>query len=261
MLTGIYRIVNKLNGKCYIGQSIDIERRFRDHKSRSFTTKYETPIYKAFQKYGIDNFSFEIIEECSTENLDDREIFYIAKYRSAEKKYGYNFTFGGKGYHGTNYTEQRELWSQHIAEGKTGKKIGHPSKEALAHRSAALKGLKKPESWCKKMSVIMKGREITPETRAKISATLTGSKLSEETKEKLRVASTGRVQTEEARQKISQKLSKKICKLDADGNTIAVFDNARAATAETGINFTNISSCCNGGRKKAGGFGWKFYSE
>lgn len=261
MLIGIYRIVNNINGKCYIGQSIDIERRFRDHRNRSFTTKYETPVYKAFQKYGVDNFSFEIVEECPAEKLDEREMFYIAKYKSAEKKYGYNFTFGGKGYHGTNYTEQRDLWSQHIAEGKTGKKIGPPSKEALARRSAALKGIPRTEQWLKRMSESLKGREITPEARAKISATLKGSKLSEETKEKLRTASTGRVQTEEARRKISQKVSKRICQLDSDGNTIAVFDNARAATAETGINFTNISSCCNGSRKKAGGFGWKFCSE
>ena len=58
----IYKATNKINGKSYIGQSNNIERRFSEHK-----TKIDIPIEIAIRKYGIDAFNFEIIEECSLE--------------------------------------------------------------------------------------------------------------------------------------------------------------------------------------------------
>lgn len=260
-MIGIYKITNTVNQKCYIGQSVNIERRFSDHKNRVYYTQYETPLYKAFKKYGVDKFLFEVLEECSKELLDERERYYIALFKSADKKYGYNFTFGGKGYTGTHYEDQRKLWNKHISEGKTGKKIKSPSAETLAKRSQSLRGIPRTEVWLRRMSESLKGREISPETRAKISASLKGRHPSEEAIEKLRIASTGRVQTEEARKKISQRVSKKVCQLDNEGHVISIYSSAREANSATGISFSNISSCCNGKRKKAGGFGWKFFED
>ena len=68
MTTGIYKITNLINGHIYIGQSINIERRFREHKNGS-----ELIVDKAIKKYGVENFSFDIIEECSECMLDERE--------------------------------------------------------------------------------------------------------------------------------------------------------------------------------------------
>lgn len=76
---GIYKIENLVNGKTYVGQSIDIHKRWREHKSVAFGNRVEKnvyPIYKALRKYGIDSFNFEILEECKKENLLKREIYY-----------------------------------------------------------------------------------------------------------------------------------------------------------------------------------------
>lgn len=83
MTTGIYKITNKINGKCYIGQSQHIEKRWTDHKAKSNNIKdkgYEYPLYRAFRKYGIDNFTFEIIEECKIEELTQKEFKWIQYY-------------------------------------------------------------------------------------------------------------------------------------------------------------------------------------
>ena len=87
---GIYKIQNKLNGKIYIGQSKHIYQRWKQHKS---CQKPNAILTIAFQKYGIDNFSFEIIEECNQKDLDEKEKYWIKYYNSYED--GYNLTRGG----------------------------------------------------------------------------------------------------------------------------------------------------------------------
>ena len=74
MIIGIYKIENLINHKCYIGQSIDVHRRWTDHK-RLYKVEtdagYKYPIYRAFRKYGIENFSFELLEECLASELNE----------------------------------------------------------------------------------------------------------------------------------------------------------------------------------------------
>ena len=60
-IQGIYKIINKINNKIYIGQSINITERLKQHK-RSLNKYFKYPLYNAFRKYGIDNFEFIIIE-------------------------------------------------------------------------------------------------------------------------------------------------------------------------------------------------------
>lgn len=106
MSCGIYKITNTINGKCYIGQSINIERRIKEHL-RDFT-KFDYAIYVAMRKYGVDNFTFDTIHECKREELDELEIEYIDKLRSYirfENSNGYNETLGGKGLVGYYLTE------------------------------------------------------------------------------------------------------------------------------------------------------------
>lgn len=95
-ICGIYSITNNINGKCYIGQSIDIYSRWRSHKKHSqWQTEKSKALYQAFCKYGVENFTFRIIEECPRDNLDNREKFWIAYYDSYNK--GYNMNKGGQG--------------------------------------------------------------------------------------------------------------------------------------------------------------------
>ena len=97
-MTGIYKITNKINNKIYIGQSINIARRWQEHRQRAFNingSQYNIPLYKAIRKYGLNNFSFEILEECIKTKLDEKEQFYIQKYNSNNPIFGYNLTAGG----------------------------------------------------------------------------------------------------------------------------------------------------------------------
>lgn len=88
MSIGIYKITNKHNNKVYIGQSIDCERRKSEHFQERFV-----PIDYIINVLGKENFSFEILEECKETELDDKEKFYIDKYKSIEN--GYNKARGG----------------------------------------------------------------------------------------------------------------------------------------------------------------------
>lgn len=95
-MVGVYKITNNINGKCYIGASKDIEKRFKEHKN-SFNkpSLYEKTLYVAFRKYGIENFSFEVLEETSEETMFILEKHWIKYYKSFYE--GYNDTLGGEG--------------------------------------------------------------------------------------------------------------------------------------------------------------------
>ncbi len=98
MSCGIYKITNQLNGHSYIGQSIYIEGRWNQEKRRAFnenSSEYEKTLSQAFRKYGIENFTFEILEECEPSELDEKEIYYISFYDTYFN--GYNETTGGQG--------------------------------------------------------------------------------------------------------------------------------------------------------------------
>ncbi len=92
----IYKITNKVNNKIYIGQTIKtVEKRFQQHKNNSNKPYFsQIVLYKAFNKYGIENFQCEMIEEVSNENLDEREKYWIDYYDSYFN--GYNATLGGR---------------------------------------------------------------------------------------------------------------------------------------------------------------------
>lgn len=105
----IYKITNKVNGKSYIGQTrYTIEFRWKQHQHKNDNTYF----HNAIHKYGIENFSIEILEKCNIEDLNSREIFYIAKYDTF--KNGYNLTIGGDGNRklllDDSYSEIKELY-------------------------------------------------------------------------------------------------------------------------------------------------------
>ena len=90
-MIGIYKITNKLNGKIYIGQSNNIQRRFVEHQGKGSDSRI--PVDVAIEKYGYQNFSYEVVEECLTEQLNERETYWITYYNSVEN--GYNCSLGG----------------------------------------------------------------------------------------------------------------------------------------------------------------------
>jgi len=98
-MVGIYKIINTINNKIYIGQSVDIKRRWNDHKSElRRNAHYNTYLQQSWNKYGEGNFIFEVIEfneNFTTEDLNELEIYYIDKLKTFDNNFGYNLTIGG----------------------------------------------------------------------------------------------------------------------------------------------------------------------
>ena len=215
----IYVITNNLNGKQYVGQTIDLTKRLSAHRKAG-----KPGIGKAIQKYGWRNFSVEVIEECENrDELNEREIFWIAKLNTKAPN-GYNLTEGGDGNCG--YVASEETRKKLSAAGRrrqvtaeTRKKLSESQKgkiiseETRAKMSAVMKakGIKPPprtgkEPW-------NKGKNWSAETRKKLSESHLGNKVSEETRKKISATLKakgikppswkGRHHTEESLKKIS----------------------------------------------------------
>ena len=95
-MTGyIYKVTNLINQKAYIGKTVgSIEERWKEHK-RDCKRFSDRPLYRALNKYGIDNFKVELVEEVDIKNLSEREIYWIGYYHTYTE--GYNATLGGDG--------------------------------------------------------------------------------------------------------------------------------------------------------------------
>lgn len=103
----IYVITNKLNNKSYVGQTNDPKYRFKCHKT-NYKYKYKSnAIYGAFLKHGLENFTFQIIEELNTrEETNEAEIFYIQYFQTLAPN-GYNLSLGGKASSPTPQTRKK----------------------------------------------------------------------------------------------------------------------------------------------------------
>jgi len=141
---GIYKISCKTNNKVYIGQSIDIFARWQTHSNTA--SKNKSLIQKDIIDFGIDNFVFEVLEECEQEKLNEREIFYIAQYNCMVPD-GYNKTAGGSG-------------SKNI-------KVSDAARKKM---SEMRKGLKKSKETKARISQAMKGKEMTDKRKEQLEA-------------------------------------------------------------------------------------------
>src|ERR1017187_925056 len=92
----LYKIINMLNNKVYIGQSNKEKERWRQHKYYARQEKPIQYIHRAMAKYGIENFAYEVIAACVTQvDTDEIETQLIKQYDSRNKSYGYNIAPGG----------------------------------------------------------------------------------------------------------------------------------------------------------------------
>jgi hypothetical protein len=91
---GIYKITNQKTKEAYIGQSVDVSKRWKDHIKcgLGIDAPAGNKLYKAMQEHGVWNFSWELLEECPKEELNAKEKFYIDFYKTYE--YGYNSNVG-----------------------------------------------------------------------------------------------------------------------------------------------------------------------
>ena len=95
-VTGIYKITNIITGECYIGQAADIASRWSEHAKcgLGIDTPAGNKLYKAMQEYGLQSFSWELLEKCDRAELNEKERYYISLYDSVN--YGYNILKGNK---------------------------------------------------------------------------------------------------------------------------------------------------------------------
>lgn len=261
MTIGIYKITNLVNGKIYIGQSLNIEKRFITHKVPSRRLKLETVLYKAFNKYGLENFSFDIIEICDKNQLDTFEKYYILKNKSNIKKYGYNMTDGGSGHSGG----LSEAHCKNISKSKLGIKnpmYGKtPTPETLKKRSESLKKVKHTKEWHAKIGAKHKGKILSDETKEKIRQKLLGNKLSDETKTKMSKSQKGRKHSEATKEKLRKpKKIQIIYQYDLQNNLINTFNSLHEASNISGINNAQILAVCKNykWKKTAGGYKWSY---
>ncbi len=177
----IYKVTNIINGKVYIGQTTQgLHRRRGDHERSSRNGSSTTYMSRSFNKCGLDNFEWEIIERCdSKEELDEMEFHYIVSYRSNIKKFGYNYTLGGEGTLGCFPSAETR---KKLSESHKGRKMTDEAKRKQKENRPSKVGINNPMYGVQSP---MKGRNHTNETRTKISIKLSGKRFSEEHKIKL----------------------------------------------------------------------------
>ena len=187
----IYKITNKINNKIYIGKTKgSIENRLNGHFRASKNNKFNRYFYNAINKYGEENFSIQIIEECDNSLLNNREKYWIDKLNSYDKNIGYNSTLGGDG--GDTYTYQTEERKIEISNKKSkslkGKSLG--TKRSEEQRRKISEGHLGQKAWNKGLS------KETDERVRKISESLAITNSYK--KENGIIISTGKAKTEEA---------------------------------------------------------------
>lgn len=234
----IYKITNRINGKVYIGKTFNFIERWRQHVTGRGCTKI---LSSAIKKYGITSFTFEVLVEIHSYDLDKLEItlsslemFFIKKYDSFH--FGYNSTKGGDGQRGRTVTKE-------IRDKIRTKLLGH----------------KHSEETKLKMSISSMGHPYTEESKQKMRSTWYNRPLEERDSIK-------RMRLENLKKNNEQRVinagighRKKVLQFSKKGELIREWDSAK----EAGIFLTvkpcsSISGCCKGRLKTAFGFIWKY---
>lgn len=241
-MIGIYKIVNLVNGKAYIGQSVDVNKRKREHLNnyKREENKHKA-LYMAFNKYGINNFKFEVIQECSLEELDDLEIKYIELYDSYKK--GYNMTLGGGGLRGI----KPWLGRKHTDETRKKLREVHLGKKLSKETIEILKQMRKGNKY-------RLGKKHTRETIEKLrklnigeNNAMYGKSHSKETRNKIRMAKKG---------KGNAKSRKIICLNDKK-----VFNSIVETSIYYGTRLDSTQKVCRGLYKQTKGYSFMYYEE
>ncbi len=268
-IVGIYKITCKKNGKFYIGQSTDIKRRFSQHRRKPPARMQED-----FDLYGVDEFIFEILEECAPEELDKKETAYMNELQSE-----YNIKTEGHGI----FDEAREK----LRELNTGKKRPDISRKVkCVETGEVFDSIKAAAQWCNVPSstivMLLKGKGRTAggyhwiyaddgnEEAAleRIRQMPEGHKPTAETLERQRQTKLGRKLTSEHSEKIRQShLGKgwkpstyeKCCRKIRCVETGVVYASVREAAEAFGVTVSAIGNVASGRREKSCGYHWEFF--
>lgn len=184
-IISIYKIVNLMNNKVYIGKSVHTLKRFTDHKNKLNKRKHKNKhLESAWIKYGQDAFKFVIIEICTENELDLKEKYWIKEYKSTDRLYGYNKMEGGNG--GALIGEAlKKMTKTHRNNPRI---YTQEEKDIISKQNM---GRKHSDETKQKISETHKGRPKSEEHRKKLAAALSGKKLSKKHKENMSRARKG----------------------------------------------------------------------
>lgn len=211
--SGIYRWTNKINGKKYVGSSVNLGRRFSAYFSHKYLSSNKLMVSKALLKYGYAGFILEIIEYCVLKNLIQREQYYINLFKPE-----YNILKVAGSLLGFKHSESTK---ERLANLYTGRKISEQVKA--------------------KMSDTQKGRVHTLEAKAKMRISKIGLNLSEEHKANLSIAALGKKQDESTKLKISLSKGTAIAVHDIKTGEIKNFVSMREASRYFNVSYHTIA--------------------
>ena len=203
-MKGIYKITSP-SGRVYIGQSINIERRFRYYKS--IACKEQIKIYNSLLKYGVNAHIFEVLELCETEELNNRERHYQDLYDSVAN--GLNLLY---------------VKSEHFN--------GGHSEESKKKISDSLKGRIFTKEHKYKIGLNNSRRIMSAETKEKHRLGRLGKKSSPETIEKQRQSKLGSKRSEETKKKMSESAKKVIKKPISDETRLKMSESQKKRFAK-----------------------------
>lgn len=269
----IYKIINKVNGKIYIGQTMQkggFDARYKRNLRKETDNDH---LRKSIDKYGIDN--FEIIKEFdiaySKDELNEKEKYWIKIYNSTNEDYGYNKRHGGDGGRHTDETKKK------IGEANKGRVKNAEERERISkNRKGKSKGKDHP-NYGKELSIEAKqkiskankgrfsgekhpnyGKKTPQHIKDIISKKNKGKKLTQDHINKITEANTGRILNEETRRKISDANKGKCGFLSHASipiicaNTMEIFYSSNQAQEVYNIDSSSILKCCKGNRKSSG---------
>ena len=255
MTCGIYMIQNKVNGKMYIGQAVDIEDRWGEHR-RGLRGGYHhnKHLQNSWKREGEENFEFSILLECEESQLNTFEEYYILELMTYNDRVGYNKNYGGDSGRPTEATRRK------MSDSQKGK---HRSEETKRKISETSKGKQLSEEHKRKLSESLKGKYCGEKSP------MYGKQLSEETKRKMSESLKGKYCGEKSHmygkqlsEETKRKISKPIVQIDPiTSKIVRVWESAQEADRQGGFDFKNISNCCNGRCKTHKGYKWMFLSD
>lgn len=218
-MIGIYKVVSPTN-RVYIGQSRNIKKRISNYKC--LDCKKQKRLYASFLKYGVHNHKFEILEECTIDNLNTKERYYQDLYEVLSIK-GLNCTLTEHGLKAMVYSDETRL---KMSKSRIGIKLSEKTKEKL-RAIGKLQG-----------GNFKKGHVMSQETRNKISISGKGRKPSDNQKQAVKLA-----------------IGRKV--IDTESGII--YDSIKDCSVVIGINQTTLGRYLNGKRKNKTKF--EFYDK